>query len=112
MWSNTVGASAASSSSANGEGGPFLALGMVVAPFAAAYNKKHGNPLDPKPLDATKLSSIAVDDAPVELADAAKPTCMVLPIGCKRIDLAFGDQVRVYCLYLASNLLDFHQFLS
>ena len=63
----------------------------VVAPFAAAYNKKHGNPLDPKPLDATKLSSIAVDDAPVELADAAKPTCMVLPIGCKRIDLAFGE---------------------
>ena len=40
MWSNTVGASAASSSSANGEGGPFLALGMVVAPFAAARRQQ------------------------------------------------------------------------
>lgn len=63
----------------------------VVAPFAAAYNKKHGNPLVPTPIDVASLCAIAIDDAPVALEDAAKPTCLVVPSGAKRIELAFGS---------------------
>lgn len=63
----------------------------VIAPFAAAYNKKHGNPLVPTPVEAASISSVEIDDAPVPLADVTKPACLVVARGAKRIDLRFGS---------------------
>ena len=62
----------------------------VVMPFVAAYNKKHSSPLVPTPLSADALSSVFLDGDAMPLAEAAKPTALVLPLTCRRIDLSFG----------------------
>ena len=68
---------------------PFTAA--VIAPFAAAYNKKHASPLVPTPLDPATLCAIAIDDVDVPLSEGGKPTCLVAPRTCKCIDLSFGS---------------------
>lgn len=65
----------------------------VLVPFVKAYNKKHGNVLTPAPLSADALSSVTVDGNSVPCEDIWRPTALVLPFGCKRIDLGFAGGI-------------------
>ena len=66
----------------------------VIGPFVTTYNKRNASPLVPAALDVAALSALSIDDgAPLteELgALLAKPAALVLPMGTKRVDLAFG----------------------